>query len=132
MSETTTAPALPAGAIELPGDQWAVLAPLEELDFGDVLDMLTSMKGGEGIGKAATELRTAILARVIKNWSLPLPTPADGGGPAVLRRISDPTVGLALFRAIEPIYRVINGYNRPVMTEKSLQDEASPTGGSNA
>jgi hypothetical protein len=130
----TTAPALPAGATALPPDPnnpgspaWVVLGSPDELDFGDVMDALGSMKGGQGIGKAGVELRTAILCRLIKNWSFPFPMPAT---PETLRRLPM-AAGLALYREIHPVYDMINGNStKPVLTKETLEDKGSPTGGS--
>jgi hypothetical protein len=133
MANTTQA--LPAGAISLPADpkhpdgNWAVLLDFETLDFGAVLDILGSIKGGEGYGKASNDLRTALVAALVTNWSFDLPLPADD---ATLRRLPSPA-GLALFRAVEPAFKMINGSGtKPVLTKETLADEGSPTGGSSA
>lgn len=130
---TNTEQALPAGAIPLPADSkhpegnWAVLRDIDELDFGEVMDILGSMTGGQGYGKASTELRTGLLVALVKNWSFDLPLPAEA---ATIRRLPS-APGLALFRAIEPAYRMINGKGTaPALTKESLGDKASPTGGS--
>lgn len=132
---TNTPQVLPAGAIPLPADpkhpdgNWAVLRDLDTLDFGAVMDILGSMKGGEGYGKASTELRTALVAELVTNWSFDLPMPVT----AASLRMLPSAAGLALFRAVEPAYKMINGSGtKPILTKETLADQGSPTGGSSA
>lgn len=132
---TKTTQPLPAGAIPLPADpkhpdgSWAVLTDFETLDFGAVMDILGSIKGGQGYGSASNELRIATVAALVTNWSFDLPLPATE---ATLRMLPS-KAGIALFQAVQPAVKMINGVGtKPVLTKETLDDKGSPTGGSSA
>lgn len=126
----------PAGAVELPRDPkkpeapaWVVLDDGDNLDFGDVQDILATIKAGGTAGQNAVDMRDAILARLVKNWSYDLPLPSDGG-PSVLRRLPG-AAGLALYREIKPIYSMISGLGTKItVSQETIEDQASPTTGS--
>lgn len=104
--------------MELGGSDWADLKEVGELRRGDrravneMISFETSKAGGPLIRASLDDdMRSAVLQRVVENWSLPLPLP--GKAPASLDLLTIEQDD-ALSEAVQPHLDAIRGRSAPV------------------
>lgn len=101
-------------------EMWAELREERELTSGDIKSVRRVMRvtidrdGNRTYSTAEEdEMADALLQRVVKNWSVPLPLPAED--PTSLDKLT-PAAYEALKAAIDPYFRLVAGAGPSVKT----------------